>query len=115
MAAAKGSSVLSADDKKEDAKIRAVWNAMRSALKAGNVNKTLDYFAEDAKDMYEYNFNLMKSHLDEISSSLSDIKLTWIGDGVAEYEMLGDYEGQRYNSLVRFVKDKNGIWKIKFF
>src|SRR4030042_3087881 len=80
MAAAKGSSVLSADDKKEDAKIRAVWNAMRSALKAGNGNKTLDYFAEDEKDMYEYNFNLMKSHLDEISSSLSDIKLTWIGD-----------------------------------
>jgi hypothetical protein len=83
--------------------------------KANDMNKALQYIAEDARDTYEYNFNLLKSHIDEISSTLHDIELDEFRGNVADYNMWTEHDGEKYNFLVRFVKDKNGVWKVKFF
>jgi hypothetical protein len=57
----------------------------------------------------------MSLYLSEISAGLEEIELVDVKDGVAEYEMWGEQDGQMYNFLVRFVRDKDGIWRIEFF
>ena len=98
-----------------DALLHTKWNGMKTALTDGDIDGVIDYIAEHKKEMYEYNLDLMSSYLSEISAGLQNIALEQIKEGVAEYEMWADYEGQTYNFLVRFVRDKDGIWRIEFF
>ena len=51
----------------------------------------------------------------EISAGLQDIELVKIKDGVAEYEMWAEQEGQTYSFYIVFVNDSDGIWRIQFF
>jgi hypothetical protein len=113
--AASSITAMTAAEMRDDAKIKAIWAGMRAALKAKDINRALSYISEDAKDTYEYNFNLLKDHIDELSSTLGEIELDEFREGVADYNMLGEYEGETFNGLVRFVKDGTGNWRINFF
>ena len=57
----------------------------------------------------------MSANLPEISAGLQTIELVQISDGMAEYNMPGEQDGQTYSFYVLFVKDSDGIWRIKFF
>src|SRR4030042_320235 len=59
IASAKESSPLSADDKKEDVKIKAVWNAMKASLRSGDANKALRYFSPLSTSEYKEIFNIL--------------------------------------------------------
>jgi hypothetical protein len=108
--------VLVMDKEALDALLKAKWNGMRSVLSQGNISSALGYIAEDAREMYEYNFNLLSSHISEITSLLrDDIEMEKIRECVVDYEMSTDYEGEIYICLIRFIKDKDGIWRISFF
>jgi len=113
--AASNATTMTAAEMRDDAKIKAVWAGMRAALKAKDINRALTYFSDDAKDTYEYNFNLLKGHLDDIISILREIELDEFREDVADYNMLSDYDGDSFVGLVRFVKDSSGNWRIKFF
>jgi hypothetical protein len=65
--------------------------------------------------MYEYNFNLMSSYLPAISAGLQNLEMVQVKDGMAEYRMWADQDGQMYSFYILFVKDLNGIWRIEFF
>jgi hypothetical protein len=107
--------ILVMDEAELDALLQAKWNAMKAALIDGDIDRSITYIAEHRKEIYEYNLYLMSSYLTEILSGLENIELVEIRERVAEYEMWTDYEGQNYNFLIRFVKDKDGIWRIEFF
>jgi hypothetical protein len=107
--------ILLMDEAVLDALLQAKWNGMKTALVNGDMDGVIDYIAEHRKEMYEYNLDLMSSYLSEISAGLENIALVQINDRMAEYEMWSIYEGQTYNFLVRFIKDKDGIWRISFF
>jgi hypothetical protein len=98
-----------------DVMFKAKWNGMKTALVAGDVNTVLNFIAKDAREAFGYNLNLLSGYLPEISNGLTNITISEVNDGMVEYEMLGTYEGETYNTLVRFVKDKDGIWRIAFF
>jgi hypothetical protein len=110
-------SITTEAEKGEDAKIRAVWAGLKAAIKAKDIKRALEYISEEAKETYEYNFNLLKDHLDELSSSLQgDMELdSFYGDSMANYHILGEHEGEKVDTLVRFEKDQNGSWKVRFF
>jgi hypothetical protein len=38
-----------------------------------------------------------------------------ITDDVAEYEMPAIQDGIEYSFYIQFVKDSDGIWKLRFF
>jgi hypothetical protein len=98
-----------------DAILKSIYNGMKTALANGDINTALSYIAEESRDLYAYNFNLLHDQLSEISSKLNDIQLDNVTDGKADYSMDIEFEGDSYNMLVRFVKDNDGIWRIKFF
>jgi hypothetical protein len=107
--------ILVMDETMIDTMLKAKWNGMKTSLNAGDVNTALNFIAKDAKEAFEYNLNLLSAYLPEISTGLSNITISEVNDGIVEYEMLGTYEGETYNTPVRFVKDKDGIWRIAFF
>jgi hypothetical protein len=107
---------LTATEKEDDAKIKAIWAEFRSAVKSKDIKKALEYIEENVRSTYEYNFNLLKDRLDEVASSLRDIELDEFKYGyMADYRMLIEFEGEKNDCLVRFEKDQNGNWKIRFF
>ena len=70
-----------------------------------DIETAVAYIAENAKEMYEFNFNLMSAYLSEISAGLQNIELMQIRNGMAEYNMLGEQDGQTYSFYLLFVKD----------
>jgi hypothetical protein len=110
-------SIMTENDKEEDAKIRAVWAKFKAALKAKDIKKALEYISEEAKETYEYNFDLLKDHLDELSSIYQgDLEMdSFYDDIIANYNMSFEYKGEKFYSIVRFEKDQNGEWKIRVF
>jgi|GEM_PF-2256943 len=107
--------VLVMDQAVLDALLKSKYNNMKTALVDGDIDAALEYIAMDARDLYEYNFNLLSDHLSELSIILQDIELDNITDGKADYSVDIEYEGEYYNLLIRFVKDTDGIWRILFF
>ena len=98
-----------------DALLKAKWNGMKTALSEGDVEDSLAFIAKHKKELYEYNLQLMSSQMSEISATMTYINLIQVTDGVVEYGMWTEYEGQTCNFLVRFIRDKDGIWRIEFF
>jgi hypothetical protein len=103
------------DREELDGLLKAKWNGMKGALSAGDPGKAMGYIAQGAKNMYEYNFNLLSAFMDEIAAGLEEIDMVQVHGRAAEYEMWAEQEGQRYSFYVLFVKDQDGIWRIEFF
>jgi len=108
--------VLVYDRETLDSLLKGKWNGMRSVLSKGNISGALEYIAEDARELYEYNFNLLNPYISEMTSLLrDDIEMDEFRESVVDYEMSTDFEGEIYICLIRFIKDKDGIWRISFF
>lgn len=98
--------------------IQSVWSNFRNALINNDIETALSYIAYQSKDMYRYNFELLKEHLSEIGNNLSEkIFIDEIKDGTAECHMLSvsPEDGLKYNHYVQFYREHDGIWRIVFF
>jgi hypothetical protein len=107
--------VLVMDREVLDALLKEKWNGMKDALSEGDPGKAMSYIAQGAKNMYEYNFNLLGAFMGEIAAGLEDIDMVQVQGRAAEYEMWAEQDGQMYSFYVLFVKDQDGIWRIEFF
>jgi len=98
--------------------IQSVWSNFRNALINKDIETALSYIAYQSKDMYRYNFELLKEHLSEIGNNLSkNIFIDKINDGIAECHMLSvsPEDGLKYSHYVQFYREHDGIWRIVFF
>lgn len=98
-----------------DALLKGKWEGMKGKLRNQDTEGALGYFVEEKREMYRYNFNLMNSILPAMINDMGNIRLIRITDDVAEYEMLATQDGVEYSFYVEFVKDSNGVWKLRFF
>jgi hypothetical protein len=119
LAAAKGSTVLSAEDKEADAKIKAVWNTMKTALRAGDANKAVSCFSPLSTSKYKEIFITLKDDLPSIANELGDIEFVYIKEDLAKYEIEKDEvinnESHEMNYDVYFVRQADGNWYIDQF
>ncbi|MFZ2629950.1 MAG: hypothetical protein WA081_10805, partial [Desulfosalsimonadaceae bacterium] len=95
--------------------LRAKWNGMVGGLSNGDAIAASKYFSSDVREKYAANFDLLKDHLPEIASGLHDMQLIKVTEDEAEYSILGDQDGQTFSFYLLFVKDADGIWRIRFF
>ena len=98
-----------------DGLLQQKWSGMKAGLSSGDIDAALNFIAGGAREMFRYNFELLNQHLPEISAGLRGITLVNIVDGEAEYEMVGEQDGQIYSFYALFIKDNDGIWRIRFF
>jgi len=79
-----------------------------------DLEKALSYFVDNSKEMFRYNFELMRIFC-HCRSRNGETVMVGVQDGVAEYEMIAVQEGMQCSFYIKFVKDEEGIWRIYFF
>jgi hypothetical protein len=98
-----------------DAFLKAKWEGMKTALVGGNIEETLNYFTESSKEMYRYNFTLMRDILPLIVQDMASITMRRVRGRLGEYEMIKTQDGITYSYYIEFIIDADGIWKVNFF
>ena len=81
----------------------------------GDISSALAYFSEGTRPIFEYNFNLLSDHLDEIIAGMQSITLVKIQEDMAEYNLVGEQAGQSFSFYLLFQKTVDGTWRIVNF
>jgi hypothetical protein len=95
--------------------LTGTWNSVKTALVNNDISGALSNFADSAKKIYQYNYQLLADHLPEISQGMTDIVLLNMDDNVAECEMRTTDSGTEKAYYVEFVKDSYGFWRLNFY
>ncbi|MBF0118890.1 MAG: hypothetical protein HQK79_08640 [Desulfobacterales bacterium] len=103
------------DQSEFDALLREKWEGMREALKKHNINAAADFFDYSTKDAYKKAFASNPDLLSDMAEKLNDIQFINSNENSCEYDIRAIKDGKEYSFYLLFVKDKDGIWKIKSF
>jgi hypothetical protein len=98
-----------------DARLQARWSGMKAALRQSDVARALEAIYTPARDRYRQLFDALTVPLSQIDGVLTDIALVDLDDFQAEYQMLRSENGETISYYVLFVRDADGIWRLKFF
>ncbi|HDZ61601.1 MAG TPA: hypothetical protein ENH40_00445, partial [Nitrospirae bacterium] len=98
-----------------DALLQAKWEAMKTALSNQNVDGAVDDFEEFSKDGYREMFTELSSILPQIAGDLADIQLIQMTEQMVEYDIRIFRNGNEYSFYLIFIKDIDGIWRIRSF
>ncbi len=98
-----------------DALLKGKWDGMKGGLSQGNIDKAISFFEEGSQSIYSQQFTALKSVLNIIGNEMGQINLAKIEDDRAEYEIITIRNGVTYSFHLLFVRDKDGLWKIKVF
>lgn len=98
-----------------DASLQVKWSAMKDALRRGDIGKALDSIALNDREGYLPLLTALGPQLSNVDVILTDIgPVSFDGDRV-EYQMIRIDHGIRISHFILFVKDRDGIWRLKFF
>lgn len=98
-----------------DALLKGKWEGMKGALMNKDVEAAMSYLTVSSRDMFRYNFELMKALLPTIASDMSNIELKRVENDLSEYDVFAVQDGIEYSFYVEFHRDFDGIWRISFF
>lgn len=98
-----------------DTLLKEKWEGMKGAMTEGKVEAALAYFHEQYKDELREAFTFMQDKI-AINLSLPDeLNFIAVYDKFANYENIVYEPNGIYSYPVLFIKDENGIWKIRSF
>jgi hypothetical protein len=103
------------DETALDALFQAKWRGMKDALRRGDVPGAVAYLATASRDGYFPLLGALTVPLSQIDGVLTDISLVSADADRAEYEMLRVDNGETFSYFVLFVRDTDGVWRLKFF
>jgi len=93
----------------------AKWTALKDALRAGDVPRAVEHIAVSARDDYRAMLTGLGQQLTQIDLILTDISAVSFDANRAEYQMIRVDGGTRLSYFVLFVRDLDGLWRLKFF
>jgi len=103
-------------DKAElDALLTAKWEGMREALAKNDIDSAVSYFDDFSKDAYRETFTALSTLLPQIAQELGDIQFIRMMRNSAEYDVRTIRVGKEYSFYLLFVRDEDGLWKIRSF
>jgi hypothetical protein len=93
-----------------------VFEALKSALAAGDIETAVSYFANSVADEYTVVLGELQAVLPNMASGMGELQLVYTDGNIAQYEMFHDEGGGVISSFpVYFSKDADGNWKIYCF
>jgi len=98
-----------------DTLLKGKWEGMKAKLAAGDVEGAVGFFEERSQETYRPQFTALKPILDIIANEMGQINLVRVEDNSAEYEIIATRNGVTYSYYLLFVRDRDGLWKIKVF
>ena len=103
------------DEAELDVLLRAKWVGMKTALSQNDIDDAVSYFSSFSKENYREMFTVLSDHLTEIGQELGDTQLTGVMKNSAAYDIRTTRDGAEYSFYLLFVKDEDGLWKIRSF
>ncbi|MBI2160548.1 MAG: hypothetical protein HYU25_09270 [Candidatus Rokubacteria bacterium] len=98
-----------------DALLHAKWQALKDALRVGDIPRALSTIVARSRPRYEALFRLLAPRLATIDTILTDLVLDEIDGREAFYAMVRTDGGVAKSFEVRFSIDEDGIWRLKMF
>jgi len=98
-----------------DALLQGKWTALKASLSRGDINQALESIAITEREGYFRLLSALGPQLSTIGTILKDISLVSLDGDRAEYQMIRIDNGVRISHFVLFVKDIDGIWRLRFF
>ena len=98
-----------------DTLLQGKWNALRDALRAGDVEAAVQTIASGIQEEFRTDLTTLSPYLPRIGRDLEGIRLVQIATGRAEYELLSQEGNSTFSYRVEFVADTDGIWRINGF
>jgi hypothetical protein len=98
-----------------DILLKSKWDAMKNALRQGNVTLAVTHIVARRRATYQAMFSALTvplANIDQVLTNIAPLELRGIE---AEYEMTVSDGGSQYSFLVLFAIDEDGVWRIKFF
>ena len=98
-----------------DTMLKNKWDAMKNALRQGDINLAVTHIVARRRATYQAMFNALTVpliNIDQVLPSIAPLELRGIE---AEYEMTVMEGGFQHSFLVLFAIDEDGVWRIKFF
>lgn len=99
-----------------DARLQAVWQGLKDALRSGDLSRARTFIHSEARTAYADQLNRFNpATLANIDRHMTAIQLVEVGPGGAQYEMLRERDGQPFSFAVWFQLDQDGLWRIRRF
>ncbi|HDL14952.1 MAG TPA: hypothetical protein ENH28_02160 [Euryarchaeota archaeon] len=98
-----------------DALLQAKWDGMKTALGNQDINGGLALFLSSSQERYGNIFTTLFDYLPDIVLNMQDIERIYIEEGIAQYRIKKVEAVGEVTYYIYFVRDENGIWKIKQF
>lgn len=104
---------------KIDSLLRKKWKDMTAALKKGKIEEALDYFVPEKRPAYKEVFGTYPDKIKYVIETTKNMELVDFDlfkvKYVVDFEAVVDGIQTTFSSYIIFVRDKDGLWKIKFF
>jgi len=111
-----GTAMASATVKLLATHLNSVWNGMKMAMLAGNINQAAAQFSDQTRDKYSQIFTAIADQLPQIAQEMRDIEPVYFEEYGAKFRIkrTEEIEGVSYDITyyIYFVQDEDGSWKI---
>ncbi len=98
-----------------DALLISKWEGMKGALSQGDIDGAISYFDAFTKSGFKEHFTVLSPILSQIVQELNDIQFIGMMKNAIEYDIRTIRNGIEYSFHLLFVRDKDGLWKIRSF
>lgn len=100
-----------------DAELNVVWQAFRTALSAHDLNAVEGFYTQSGWLRHKPAIQLLMDHddIDEAVADMAEIHFVSYKNGIAEYLLIHEVNGENYGNYIYFVKVGNGLWQIDDF
>lgn len=97
--------------------LKKKWGDMIAVLRAGDVTGAVGFFALSVRESYGRAFSALADAgmLAPAAAGMGDIAIVRADGETAEGDLRVVKDGKGYSYCVRFVKDTDGIWRIRSF
>ena len=96
--------------------LKGKWDGMRASLVNGNIDSALlRYYAKESQGEYRQIFQFLSPQLPSLVSAMQEITMIGINGNVAEYYVKRRQKEMDISYFIYFIRDENGIWKIRDF
>ena len=98
-----------------DALLKSKWDGMKGFLINGKIDSALKNFIGAQNSKYKEVFEALKDQLPAIFSAQEEFSFVSAYENRIEYENIVVEGDKAYSYPVIFIRDVDGLWKIKQF
>ncbi len=98
-----------------DPLLKGKWEGMKEMMIVRDVNGAASYFSVVSRQIYSQRFLRLSQYLPQMAADMGEFRLVKLTEWLAEYDLRTARNGQVYSFQVLFMKDHDGLWRLRSF